>query len=205
MSEEEFENNAEDQATKSLVIPFWKKVLVAVAVLFLIIGFSMRSQAAEVQEADDRAVATESTQGTPAVNGLVSNDPSIPIGTAVQGDGIKIGVGVQGVPVENETAFSYSPFFIKGGFSFLIAFCVGLAVRMFLKVTGLFIGVVALALFLLNKAGWVDVDWQTMSDQWDRISGTIANQADGLRTFITGSLPAAGLGALGLFAGFKKG
>ncbi len=205
MSEEEIENSAEDHATDPLVIPFWKKVLVAVAVLFLIVGFSMRSQASEVPEVGDRRVETGSAQGTPTVNGLVGNDPTIPIGTAVQGDGLEVGVGVQGVPVESEPAFSYSPFFIKGGFSFLVAFCVGLAVRMFLKVTGLFVGVVALALFLLNKAGWVDVDWQTMSDQWDRLSGTIANQADGMRSFITGSLPAAGLGALGLFAGFKKG
>ncbi len=205
MSEEEVETHLEDQAAESQLIPLWKKMLVAVAVLFLIVGFSMRSRAAGVQQDDDQAVATEGTQATQGGHGLVADDPSVQLGTAVQSNGLSVDVGVQGVPVEDESAFSYSPFFIKGGFSFLIAFCVGLAVRMFLKVTGLFVGVVALALFLLNKAGWVDVDWQTMSDQWDRFSGTIASQADGFKSFITGSLPAAGMGALGLFAGFKKG
>ncbi|MCA9001830.1 MAG: hypothetical protein KDB61_07900 [Planctomycetes bacterium] len=188
MSEFEEDVQLEDQAAPKEGVPFWSKIMVAVSVLFLVVGFSMKSSAPETT---NRGTATELPAGSLNTNSLVASD-----GAGV-GDGTEV--------VEEDSWASYSPFFIKGGFSFLIAFCVGLAVRMFFKVTAIFVGVLALCLFALNKVGWVDVDWTTISDQWDRVSGTIAEQASGLKSFITGSLPAAGMGSLGLIAGFKKG
>ena len=38
----------------------------------------------------------------------------------------------------------------------------------------------------------------------DSVIGSITDEAQGFKTFITGSLPSAGLAALGLFAGFKR-
>ncbi|MFT4649454.1 MAG: putative membrane protein (Fun14 family) [Glaciecola sp.] len=188
MSENEVEAQLEDQAAPQKRTPRWAKALVGVAVLFLILGFSVKAEGTQAP------MSSTSTEGMLSTNSLVSGGQ-----TPGAGD------GTQASQASEEGLSSYSPFFIKGGFSFLIAFCVGMAVRMFFKVTALFVGVVALALFGLNKMGWVEVDWTQISDQWDRVSGKIAEQASGMKSFITGSLPAAGLGSLGLFAGFKKG
>jgi uncharacterized membrane protein (Fun14 family) len=191
MSDQEVEVQLEDQAAERQSTPLWKKVLVAVAVLFLIVGFAMKANAKEAPQPGSHSSVPA---GTLSTNSLVAGGQSAGVGNT-GGD----------AQVADDSLASYSPFFIKGGFSFLIAFCVGLAVRMFFKVTALFVGVLALSLFALNKLGWVAVDWNLMSEQWDRVSGTIAEQASGLKAFVTGSLPAAGMGSLGLFAGFKKG
>ncbi len=93
---------------------------------------------------------------------------------------------------------------IKGGFGFLVGFAVGLALRMFLRLTTLVVGINLLILFALSYAGWLEVRWDEMEAQFDFWMGGLQEQLSQFKTFIAGSLPTIGLGGLGLFTGFRK-
>ncbi|HPF13213.1 MAG: hypothetical protein H6830_05925 [Planctomycetes bacterium] len=170
-------------------MPRWKMVAIGAAVLFLLVGLALRAQAPDPASTQSGMSGVQSTGG--AVNLVGGGQGAAPGQTP-------------GQAVEDESISSYSPFFVKGGFSFLIAFCVGWALRTFFKVSALVVGVLALALFGLQKVGWVNVDWTAMSDWWDQIAGKVMAQTEGIKGFLTGNLPSAGLGALGLLTGFKR-
>lgn len=93
----------------------------------------------------------------------------------------------------------------KGGLSFFLAFCVGYALRTFIKGAMLVIGIVALAIFGLQKAGIVgEIDWEVARGYWDDLTAGIGRQFESLKTFVAGSLPSAGSAGLGLLVGFRR-
>jgi len=49
------------------------------------------------------------------------------------------------------------------------------------------------------------VDWNAISLWWDGMLAHVQGQAASIKTFITGSLPSAGLATAGLVTGFRKG
>lgn len=185
---EEREERVDEAGSKKVVA--WKVGLVGMAVLFLAVGWMLKRSPEEVRQAN-QAMSAQGAGGSQLVggNGLPG------WGGEGAGETGEADSGLQG----------YAPFFVKGGFSFLIAFCVGLALRVFFKGTALVVGAIALALFGLQQVGWVTVDWNAMSDWWDQISGKVLAKTEGFRGFMTGNLPSAGLASLGLFTGFKKG
>ncbi|MEZ5973731.1 MAG: FUN14 domain-containing protein [Planctomycetota bacterium] len=140
---------------------------------------------------------------------LKSQQPERPAGMSgvagVSGAQSLTSGGATAIPAEEEGLSTWSPFFVKGGFSFLIAFCVGWALRAFFKVSALVVGVIAIGVFALQKSGFVDVDWQAMSQHWDTFAGKLREHGEGLKDFMTGNLPSAGLAALGLVTGFTRG
>ena len=91
------------------------------------------------------------------------------------------------------------------GFSFFVAFAVGYAARKFLKVLLLVCGFVFALLFLGQYSEVLVVNWTKMDAWWNGFQANAGQQFQSMKAFITGSLPAAGLAALGLFAGFKAG
>jgi uncharacterized membrane protein (Fun14 family) len=102
-------------------------------------------------------------------------------------------------------AAGWSPFFLKGGFSFFVAFCVGYAARVWLKLAALALGTIFLGVFLLSYSGVIiGVDWARLEGWWDILAARIEAEAVDFKTFLTGSLPQAGLASLGLVAGFKR-
>ncbi|HLQ36431.1 MAG TPA: FUN14 domain-containing protein [Planctomycetota bacterium] len=90
------------------------------------------------------------------------------------------------------------------GFSFLTGFCVGSFVRAMLKLVALVLGALLLLLLLLGYAGLIEVHWQAIDTLWQRFWSNVGAEWGDFQRFMTGSLPAAGLAALGLFAGLKK-
>jgi uncharacterized membrane protein (Fun14 family) len=94
--------------------------------------------------------------------------------------------------------------FFRLGFSFFAGFCIGFAVRKTLKLSAVFAGLLLLFLFLLAYAGLITVHWDAFDAMFQNLSQRVQRESENLRTFITGSLPAAGLAAAGLVAGFKK-
>ncbi|MFO1050953.1 MAG: FUN14 domain-containing protein [Planctomycetota bacterium] len=97
-----------------------------------------------------------------------------------------------------------SPALLKLGFSFFAAFAAGLAIRSFLRIAMIFVGLQILALMGLSYLQWVTVHWETMSSAFDVFAKNVQQEAGSFRTFITGSLPQAGLATMGLFAGLKR-
>jgi len=89
--------------------------------------------------------------------------------------------------------------------SFAVAFAIGVALRTFMKLTMVVLGVVALAIFGLQKAGIVgQIDWTVAQGHWDTLTTNIGQQFESFKTFVTGSLPSAGAGTVGLVSGFRK-
>ena len=99
----------------------------------------------------------------------------------------------------------WAPLLAKGGLSFFLAFCVGYALRAALKILFLTVGLAALAVFGLQYAGFLgEVQWDRLTEFWDVGVAAAREQADGLQAFITGSLPSAASGTLGIFTGFRR-
>jgi uncharacterized membrane protein (Fun14 family) len=154
------------------------KIAIAVATLLLLIGIVLK-----LVEPD----APPTTAGTAGAANLV--------------DG-------QGKPIAGQTqeeGSDWAPGFLKMGFSFFVCFAIGYAARKFLKIGLVVFGVMFAFLFLASYLGYVDIDTTKMSTDWDKFIANAKTQFDSLRAFVTGSLPAAGMGALGLFTGFKAG
>ena len=169
----------------------WKK---AVAVLSLVLGCV--------------GLAMGGTSGSEAVGGNAAagaggsslvQPSSFGAGTSVGGGTIPGGSG------ESQASTLWAPLMAKGGLSFFIAFSIGYALRTFLKGTMLVIGVVALAIFGLQKAGIIeDINWGKAQGYWDSLTANLGSQFESLKTFVSGSLPSAGTGGVGLVAGFRR-
>jgi uncharacterized membrane protein (Fun14 family) len=162
-------------------LPRWKKVLLCLALVLVAAGVAFailetqRPPAAPPPAADSGA----------RTSFLPGEHPSSPTTTASAEEPVSAG-------------------FFRLGFSFIAGFCIGLAVRKTLKLTALVAGLLLLCLFLLDYAGLITVNWQGFDGLYQQVAQRVERESAQLRTFITGSLPAAGLAALGLFAGFKK-
>lgn len=97
-----------------------------------------------------------------------------------------------------------APAALQGGFSFFAAFAVGYALRAFLKLSLIYIGLVFLTMSVLAWIGWIEIRWNVPEEQFASLTETVKSQFESFRAFISGSLPSAGMAGLGLFAGLKK-
>jgi uncharacterized membrane protein (Fun14 family) len=163
-------------------LPRWKKVLLAIAGVLVAAG---------------------------AVFAIVDSGktPPAPAPHAGAGTGLQTSLVPGDHPAGEPVATAPEPVsagFFRLGFSFIAGFCIGLAVRKTLKLTAVVAGLLLLCLFLLSYAGMITVNWQAFDNLYQTVAQRVERESAQLRTFITGSLPAAGLAALGLVAGFKK-
>lgn len=168
-------------------IAMWKKAIVVLSLVLGCVGLAMGGSGA-----DSGAQSAGAGSGGA---GLVQPSSF--------GPGTSVGGGTSSASAENDTL--WAPLLAKGGLSFFIAFCIGYALRTFLKGTMLVIGVVALAIFGLQKAGLVDeINWDKAQGYWESLTANLGEQFANLKTFVTGSLPSAGSGGVGLVAGFRR-
>jgi uncharacterized membrane protein (Fun14 family) len=98
----------------------------------------------------------------------------------------------------------WSPVLFKTGFSFFIAFTIGFALRSFLRIALVAVGLLALAVFGLQYAGLLNVDWAAMSERWDGLLAWLGPQVSSFQAFITGQLPSAATATAGLYAGWRS-
>lgn len=150
-------------------------------------------------------VALVSTLGGLALGGFGSESVGAS-GASPQAESFAAGGGVVGASGEaQETAGMWAPLLAKGGLSFLLAFCVGYAVRVALKVLFLAVGLAALAVFGLQYAGFLgEVQWDRLTEFWEIGVAAAKDQADGFQAFVSGRLPSATSGGLGLLVGFRR-
>ncbi len=99
----------------------------------------------------------------------------------------------------------WSPVLFKVGFSFFMGFAIAFAVRSFVRISLVAIGMMALMLFGLEYIGLVTVEWQMMGDRWDHALAWLQPQVTSFRGFIAGQLPSAGAALGGLVTGWKRG
>jgi len=158
------------------------KILIAVAALLLVTGIVLKLIEPSPQE--------RMTAGSGAASNLVDG----------QGNPIPGPAGAQAGEEEQ-----WAPGFLKMGFSFFVCFAIGYAARKFLKVGLVVFGIMFAFLFLASYLGYVSINTDAMSADWDKFVDAAKTQFDSFKSFLTGSLPAAGLGLVGLYAGFRQG
>lgn len=90
------------------------------------------------------------------------------------------------------------------GSSFLVGFCMGAFVRAAVKIASIAVGFFFVALFALERADFVVVDWSAIDQAWSGFWAAVGEEWGDFHRFVTGRLPAAGLASLGLWAGFKR-
>lgn len=154
------------------------KILIAVAALLVITGLVLKLLA----PATAGSMGIQSTGGANLVDG--------------QGNPL---------PQTQSAEPELAPGFLKMGFAFFVCFAIGFAARKFVKVGLVLAGLVFGLFFLGDYLDILDVKWDVMSRYWDGFTGKLGTQFESVKAFITGSLPATGMGGLGLFAGFKQG
>lgn len=197
MNDDTFETHdgATPAAEEREPMALWKKALVALSLLLGGVGVAMGG--AKAQPETSLSVASNGTPGTHL------NASALGV-NSLDGNGEFVSE-TSGTLLESEAGPMWAPLFAKGGLSFFIAFCIGYALRTFLKGTMLVIGVVALAIFGLQKAQIVgEVDWSKAQGYWDSLTAGLGKQFESFKTFVTGSLPSAASGTVGLFAGFRR-
>ncbi|HVR76157.1 MAG TPA: FUN14 domain-containing protein [Planctomycetota bacterium] len=187
-------------------LPRWKKgLLVAAAVLFVLgCGLQVYARFRGPEDAHGRRSVANRGEASRLHGGEAGKES--PFSRSLVGETETPRPGAD--KWENAggaAAEDWSPALMKGGLGFFVGFCVGYAVRTFLKVSAfilgvIFLGVLALAYFQVIPP----IDWTSIEGHFQRIVAGIREQASGFQAFLAGNLPSATLATAGLFTGFKK-
>ena len=94
-------------------------------------------------------------------------------------------------------------FFLKLGFSFMVGLAMGFALKVAFKIALLVVGLVLLALFGLQLAGIVQVDWSGMELRYDGWADWLGASASRFFGFVGDNLTSAASFFAGLAVGLK--
>ncbi len=170
-------------------LPLWKTILLLLAAVLTLVGLALEGYG---------RLAAPAEEASPDAAGLTRPRP---IGFAPEDVRPS---GAIGGPSETQGIEVWSPVVFRMGFSFLVGFCVAYALRAFIKVAILAVGMALLVIVGLHYTGLIDVDYSAMERGYNRIAEWAGTQTAGFREFLTGYLPSTASAALGLFTGFKR-
>jgi uncharacterized membrane protein (Fun14 family) len=174
----ETQSETAPEGSEKPVLGTWQKVALVFALISTLAGLALGGFGPEAAEVSAASPQVDSF----AAAGSPSSTPEDP-----EGPGI------------------WAPLLAKGGLSFFLAFCVGYALRAALKILFLGVGLASLAVFGLQYAGLLgEIQWERLGEFWQVGVAAARDQVDGLQAFITGSLPSAASGTLGMFTGFRR-
>ena len=108
-----------------------------------------------------------------------------------------------GATAETHRLVPTSPALFRFGASFAGGFFVGFAFRRFLKFTLLVSGAVLAGIAVLKGTGLIHLDWASFEAHIRDSLAWSHDRAAALKTFLTGYLPSAFAGGLGLFKGLR--
>jgi uncharacterized membrane protein (Fun14 family) len=112
---------------------------------------------------------------------------------------------VPGVADDARSALhEWSPAIFRLGFSFFAGFAVAAALRVAFKFAVVAAGFVILAVLGLQYAGLVNVNWNSVSDQYESVAAYLGGQFKSFSAFAQGVLPSASAAGVGLVAGWRR-
>ncbi len=179
-----------------------KLALVLAAVAMIVVGVvgSMGSNAVSSSNGGSAAAGGTDLTRTLAPNGASSlAQPFVETFPNTQSS-----VRTNAAAEERSLLEQWSPSLVRGGFSMFIGFAMGYAIRAFMKLATIIIGGYFLVLTLMAYAGWVEIHWTVIEGQFDRSVASLEAQFSSFKAFLMGSIPSAGLGALGLASGLRQ-
>jgi len=173
----------------------WQKVLVAAAGVFVVVGLALSFMGPEPRPS--QAPAGGATASTSSVT-----PSSLVAGGTTTGPG---GAGGAEAPAEQEGGLTaYSPFFVKSGFSFLAGFCIAYALRSFVKLSIVALGLMLMVAFALVYFDIITVDWAKIDGHFQSLAAGLKDELESMHAFVTGSLPSASAAGVGLFTGARR-
>lgn len=179
-------------------LPRWKKALIGFSAVALVLGAGLHgySYLRGATRGVGPAVSSNPSQGDGGLTtSLVEGGPSTPSG------GPRDSADAEAAPASD----TYAPFFLNGGLSFFVGFCMGYAVRTFFKVSALFVGVAALIFFGLQYTGLIPgIDWHALEGRFQDFTATVGRQLGNFQAFVQGHLPSSAAATAGAFTGWKK-
>jgi len=205
----------------------WKRRLHLVALVLVVIGLGMKGVSAisggsagddgsgALVSGDPKTplAARKTGTGTGETGNAFLPDAGTKTGVPLPKTGEKLpepgetgGTGKGGDVAPDGEAFldEWSPTLVRGGLSFFAAFWIGFALRTFMRICGIFVGLFTLGVLGLQQMGWITVEWAVAQEQFAALPAFLGEQFSGFKTFLQGSLPSAGMAAVGLYAGLQK-
>lgn len=170
------------EATPSVLAPLWKSKSLRLAVAMVLIGLVVwtRSPSERGTVAADR-----SPDSAPAASNLSDASPT--------------------PGKSNPALVPTSPAVFRFGASYIGGFFIGWLARKSLKLALLAGGAATLAIATAKYTGLIDLDWAGIEAH---VSHSLAWARDGIgaaKSFLTGYLPSAAAGFLGLYKGARRG
>ncbi len=171
-----------------VAMPRWKKIALLSATAMLATGAVMMLV----------SPGAPPTPGPGAASGAADLHSSLVQGGPPTGTGTGTG---QPVPASEEPA---AKGVFRLGFSFIAGFCIGTFIRSTLKIASIAFGFWLVMTLALSYYGVVNVDWLAIDQLWNRFCANVEGEWGNFQTFMTGSLPAAGLAIAGMATGLKR-
>jgi len=184
-------DTAADATRLDRPMPGWKKSLLWLSVALMIAGAAMQTYAWLAPDAPQKAAERQ--------GGIGDLAPGL---QPTEGGGEAMGEPEP--PAEQSPLDRWSPTIFRLGFSFFVGFAIGYAVRTFVKISIITIGVVLLLLFGLQYAGVIEVNWQSMEAHYETAVSWLREQTSSFAAFVRGYLPSAASAAGGFVIGFRK-
>jgi uncharacterized membrane protein (Fun14 family) len=162
----------------------WKSGSLIAAIIITVLGLALWGYAAATRPAH--------VKGAPAgaVSGFASGDPLASGAPA---------------PREERVIDTASPAVARFGGCFVAGFCMAYAFKKFIKVTAILAGVFLLALFALQRAGVINMEWAWFESGIERSVAWLKGEAGAMKDFIVGYLPSTASALAGMVVGLRRG
>ncbi len=96
-----------------------------------------------------------------------------------------------------------SPALFRFGLSYIAGFFLGYGLRRFLKVTMVVSVLVVGAVIVVQKLGWMHLDWGSIQSHLEESFAWLRGQAESLKVLIMGYVPSAAAAGVGLLLGAR--
>ena len=179
-------------------MPGWQKSLLGLALGAGVVGAGgqVYSKLSPTSTANTQAVQKDSTGSStaPPGRGFVGGSPQTP---ATPAD--------QPAPQPEPTWFEqHSPGLTRTGFSFIAAFIIGWAFRVFIKAMAIITALGVGAMLLLSHFRVINIDFSAAEQHYATATQWLGDQALRLKDVAIAHLPASTSGAVGMFVGLRK-
>ncbi|MCP4702941.1 MAG: hypothetical protein GY862_39680 [Gammaproteobacteria bacterium] len=198
---ENTENSSPEKTAAAPGLPFWKKILLGIALLIGMAGLALHG-------ISPMNASTSPPEKTGNTFSTASNSAPIPLSQGPAGFSAQPSAAVQDKDAQDtssgKTPVDWSIPLMKLGFSFVVGFCIGYALVTFMKITAIAAGLLLLALFGLQYGELIDINWHNMETHYDSFIVWLQPGLHDFREFITGNLPSSGMATAGILTAFKK-
>ena len=191
----ESEGPASTAQDASTAMPFWKLIALVVSGIVAAsgLGLMVYSGVTAPDPAPQTAPEGPGTQD-PGRTGFLPGQP---------------GVGDPRDPAPDPDAGDrwlddYSPAIFRLGFAFFVGFALGYALKTFMKIVLIVVGVLLFTMLGLEHMEWISVNWDEVRGGYDSAAGWAQAQFASFGDFVKGAVPSTASAIAGLAVALKK-